>query len=66
MNDVRWILASRTFWCGVAAIGKAVFDAIQSGLDYKAVTLAGFGALMIYLRTVTDKPTSLKKPIKNK
>jgi hypothetical protein len=44
---------SKTIWAGVAAIAAAVAEALATGLDYKAVLLAGYGALAVVLRTVT-------------
>ena len=65
MNEVKSFLQSKMFWVGVSMIGTAVFEAIQSGGDLRTVALAGFGAIVIYVRKMTASGMDFSLPKKH-
>jgi len=46
---------SKILWTGAAMIGSAIAQSFIDGLNWKASLLAGFGALVVFLRTITTK-----------
>lgn len=53
--DIKSIFLSRTFWVtGVAPIVAAMADVLSNGFDWRQAAMAGFGALAIVLRKLTD------------
>lgn len=46
---------SKLIWTGTLAILTAVVQALETGADWKAAVLAGFGALVLVLRPLTNK-----------
>jgi hypothetical protein len=57
-NQKKWF-QSKSIWLGVCAVGVAVLQAYQSGLEWEACVLAGFGAAAVVLRSLTEKKITL-------
>ena len=57
-NAKSWY-TSRTVLSGISAIAVALYTGLESGLDARSIALGAFGALVIYLRSITSK--KLKK-----
>ena len=46
---------SKLIQTGAIAVMAAVVASLQQGLDWRTTVLAGFGALVIVLRTITNE-----------
>lgn len=62
MNGVKSFLASRMFWTGAMMILGAIAEAIATGGDLRTVSLAAFGALVIWLRKHTSSGMDFSLP----
>lgn len=45
---------SRIIWVGVLSVAAAVIGAIDSGVSWEQVTLAGIGSALLFLRPNTE------------
>jgi hypothetical protein len=54
-GEVKEWWKSKTIQLGAITFAMAALDALQSGVGWRQVVMAGVGALSIYLRTVTTQ-----------
>ena len=53
-TDKKWY-QSKTILLGIAAVALAISQSLSDNFDYKTAIIAAFGAVSIYVRTLTNK-----------
>lgn len=62
MDALKGAVKSKTVWLGVLVAALSALQASLGGLSPEQLGMAGpiLGALIVWLRTLTDKPLSAK------
>ena len=62
MDALKGALKSKTVWLGVVVAALSALQASLGGLSAEQLGMAGpiLGALIVWLRTLTDKPLNQK------